>query len=64
MKLTTPFTIVYRKLIEMDFIRNAMKLKEQSATEKLHDDYRKLFKSDPCIMYCEKENHSISNGYV
>ena len=64
MRLTTPFTILNRKLNEMDFIRNAMKLKEQSATERLHDDYRKMFKSDPCIMYCEKENPSISNGYV
>ena len=64
MKLTTPFTILNRKLNEMDFIRNAMKLKEQSATERLYDDYRKMFKSNPCIMYCEKENSSISNGYL
>ena len=64
MKLITLFTILNRKLNEMDFIRNAMKLKEQSATERLHDDYRKMFKSDPCIMYCEKENPTISNGYV
>ena len=41
MKLTTPFTILNRKLNEMDFIRNAMKLKEESATKRLHDDYRK-----------------------
>ena len=53
MKLTTPFTILNQKLNEMDFIRNAMKLKEQSATERLHDDYRQMFKSDPCIIYCE-----------
>ena len=64
MKLTTTFTILNRKLNEMDFIRNAMKLKEESATKRLHDDYRKMFKSDPCIMYCEKENPTISNGYV
>jgi len=64
MKLTTHFTILNSKLNEMDFIRDAMKLKEQSATERLHDDYRKMFKSDPCIMYCEKDNPSISNGYV
>ena len=55
MKLNTPFTILNRKLNEMDFIRNAMKLKEQSATERLHNDYRKMFKSDPCIIYCEKK---------
>ena len=64
MKLTTPFTILNRKLNEMDFIRNAIKSKEKFATERLHDDYRKMFKSDPCIMYCENENPTISNGYV
>ena len=64
MKLTTPFTILNRKLNEMDFIRNAIKSKEKFATERLHDDYRTMFKSDPCIMYWEKENPTISNGYV
>ena len=48
----------------MNFIRGAMELKEKSATERLHDDYRKMFKSDPCFMYCEKENQIISNGYM
>ena len=56
MKLNTPFTILNRKFNEMDLIRHAMKLKEKSATERLHDDYRKIFKSDPCIMYCDKES--------
>ena len=55
MKLKTPFTILNRKFNEMDLIRHAMKSKEKSATERLHDDYRKIFKSDPCIMYCYKE---------
>ena len=64
MKLTTPFTILNRKFNEMDMIRHALKSKEKFATERLHDDYRKMFKSDPCIMYCEKENTNISNGYV
>ena len=64
MKLTTPFTILNQKLNKMDFIRNSMKFKEKSAIERLHNDYRKKFKSDPCIMYCEKENPSIRNGYV
>ena len=63
MKLTTPSTILKRTFNEMDLIRDAMK-KRKLATERLHDDYRKMFKSDPCIMYCEKENPSISNGYV
>ena len=33
----------------MDFIRHAMKSKGKSATERLHDDYRKMFKSQPLI---------------
>jgi len=33
MKLTIPFTILNRKLNEMDLIRNAMKSKEKSAIE-------------------------------
>ena len=60
MKLTTPFTILNRKLNEMDFIRNAMKLKEESATKRLHDDYRKIFKSYPFIMYFNKQTRIIS----
>ena len=60
MKLKTPFTILNRKFNEMDLIRHAMKSKEKSATERLHDDYRKIFKSDPCIMYCYKEPNTIS----
>ena len=64
MKLTNLFTVFNWKLNKMDFIRNAINSKEKSATERLHDDYRKMFKSDPCIMYCEKKNPSISNGYM
>ena len=64
MRLKIPFTILNQKLNEMDFIRNAINSKEKSAIERLHDDYRKMFKYDPCIMYCEQENPSISNGYV
>ena len=64
MKITTPFTILNKKFNEMDFIRNAMNSKEKSATERLLYDYRKKFKSDPCIMYCDKEPPTISNGYV
>ena len=54
MKLTTPFTILNQKLNKMDLIRHAFKSKEKFANERLHDDYRKMFKSDPCIMYCDK----------
>ena len=63
MKLTTPFTILNKKFNEMDFIRHAMNSKEKSATEKLHDDYRKMSTSDNFIMYDDRESPSISNGY-
>ena len=59
MKLKTPFTILNRKFNELDYIRHSMKSKEKSSTEKLHDEYRKMSKSDPCIMYCEKELPTI-----
>ena len=58
MKLYTPFTILNRKFNEMDLIRHAIKSKEKSATERLHDDYRKIFKSDPCIMHCDKKTYT------
>tara|TARA_Y100001978_G_C23545967_1_gene362121 strand:- start:389 stop:535 length:147 start_codon:yes stop_codon:yes gene_type:complete len=48
----------------MDFIRDAMNSKEKAATKRLHNDYRKMFKANPCIMYCQKELPTISNGYV
>ena len=54
MKLTTPFTILNRKLNEMNF-RDSVK-KRILATERLHDDYRKMFKN--------KEHPTIVNGYV
>ena len=44
MKLTTPFTILNRKLNEMDLIRNAMK-RRKLATERLQYDYRKMYKT-------------------
>ena len=55
MKLTTPFTILNRKFNEMDLIRNSMK-KRILATERLHDDYREMFKNT--------EHPTIVNGYV
>ena len=64
MKLTALFIILNRKLNEKDFIRNAMKLKENSATKRLYDDYRKMFKFDTFIMYCGEESPIISNRYV
>ncbi len=44
MKLTTPFTIINRKFNEMDLIRDAMK-RRKLATERLHNDYRKMNKT-------------------
>ena len=44
MKLITPFTILNRKSNEMDLIREAMK-NRRLATEKLHEDYRKIYKN-------------------
>ena len=38
MKLTTPFTILNRKLNEMDFIRNVINPKEKFTTERFHDE--------------------------
>ena len=43
MKLTTPFTILNRKFNEMDLIRDEMK-NRRLAIERLHDDYRKIYK--------------------
>ena len=44
MKLITPFTILTQKFHEMDLFRDAMK-NRRLATERLHDDYRKIYKN-------------------
>ena len=44
MKLITPFTILTQNFHEMDLIRNAMN-NERLATERLHDDYRKIYEN-------------------
>ena len=44
MKLTTPFTILNRKFNEIDLIKDAMK-RRKLATERLHNDYRKMYKN-------------------
>ena len=64
MRSITPFAILNQKFNEMDLIRHALKSKEKFATEWFHDDYRKTFKSDPCIMSCGEESPNINNGYV
>ena len=55
MKIITPFTILNQNFHEMDLIREAMK-NRRLATERLHNDYRKMFKN--------KEYPTIVNGYV
>ena len=42
MKLITPFTILNQNFHEMDLIKEAMN-KNRLATERLHEDYRKLY---------------------
>ena len=44
MKLITPFTILNKNFHEMDFIREAIK-NRKIATEKLHEDYRTMYKT-------------------
>ena len=44
MKLITPFTILNQNFREIDLIRDAMQNRRLS-TERLHDDYRKIYKS-------------------
>ena len=44
MKLTTSFTIINGKLNQMDLIRDAMN-RRKLATERLHEDYRKMYKN-------------------
>ena len=44
MKLITPFTILNKNFHEMDFIREAMK-NRKLATERLHEHYRKIYKT-------------------
>jgi len=44
MKLTTQFTILKQKFNQMDLIRDAM-IRRKLATERLHKDYRKMYKN-------------------
>ena len=44
MKLITTFTILNQNFHEMDSIREAMN-KRRLATEKLHQEYRKMYKN-------------------
>ena len=44
MKLTTSFSIINPKCNEMDLVRDEIK-KRKLATERLHNDYRKMYKT-------------------
>ena len=44
MKLITPFTILNQNFHEMDLIREAIN-NRKIKNEKLHDDYRKMYKN-------------------
>ena len=44
MKLTTPLIILNRKLNEIDLNKDVMN-KRKLATERLHKDYRKMYKN-------------------
>ena len=44
MKLITPFTILNQNFQGMDLIRETRN-KRRLATEKLHEDYRKMYKN-------------------
>ena len=44
MNLIAPFTILTQNFHEMVLIRDAMKHR-RLATERLHDDYRKIYKN-------------------
>ena len=46
MKLTTPFTILNGKNNEIDLVRDEIK-KRKLAIERLHNDYRKMYKTHP-----------------
>ena len=48
MKLITPFTILNKNFHEMDFIREAKK-NIKLATARLHEDYRKMYKTNQLV---------------
>tara|TARA_Y100001968_G_scaffold155292_1_gene141855 strand:+ start:199 stop:366 length:168 start_codon:yes stop_codon:yes gene_type:complete len=55
MKLTTPFTILNQTFNEKGLRRYTIK-KRKLATQRLHDDSRKIFKN--------KAHPNIVNGYI
>ena len=60
MKLITPFTILAQNFHEMDLIRDAMK-NRRLETERLHDDYRKIYKNQQEIAFELESLHLITH---
>ena len=58
MKLITPFTILNQNFHEIDLIRDAMK-NRKLATERLHDDYRKMYKYHQICLDNQKRNRVL-----
>jgi len=58
MNLIAPFTILTQNFHEMVLIRDAMKHR-RLATERLHDDYRKIYKNYQFAWIINKK--SLSN---
>ena len=54
MKIITPFTILNKNFHEMDLIREAMN-KRRLATEKLHKEYRIMYKNHKFDYQCLME---------
>ena len=63
MKLITPFTILNQNFHEMDLIRDAMK-NRRLATERLHDDYRKIYKNHQFTLIINKKSGSNWKPYI
>ena len=60
MKLITPFTILNQNFHEMELIRDAMQ-NRRLATERLHDDYRKIYKNHQFAQTINKNRFPVGN---
>ena len=63
MKLITPFTNLTQNFHEMDLIKDAMK-NRRLATERLHDDYRKIYKNHQFAQIINKKQRSSWKPYI
>ena len=60
MKLITPFTILNQNFHEMDWIKDAMK-NRRLATERLHDNYRIIYKNQQEIAFQLETLHLLTH---